>query len=163
MKWIFFFLSLQRNLSLEFFFFCRCKEICRWNPILSLRQVLAAIFFFLWNAPRVYLLHGQVVTVVVSQKLEGSRSSRSYRMRNILNQLCMQNLEIIYGNTNKILPKKIFLPLRVNVLHFRKFTLRQKYPTTTENLQVRKIKYTCPILMELLLLCVHGFLMDRYF
>ena len=38
-----------------------------------------------------------------------------------------------------------FLPLRENYLHFPKFTLRQKYPTTTGNWHSRKMKYACSI------------------
>ena len=45
----------------------------------------------------------------------------------------MRNLEIIYGNKKRLWPKKKFLTLRGNFLHFRKLTLRQKYPTTTGN------------------------------
>ena len=58
--------------------------------------------------------------IAFSQKLEDSRSSRLYRMKNISNQLCMQNLEIIlYRNKKKLRPKNLFLPLRVNFWHFR--------------------------------------------
>ena len=49
------------------------------------------------------------------------------------NQLCTRNLEIIYGNKKKLWSKDRFLHLRVILLHFRKFTLRQKYPTKSGN------------------------------
>ena len=71
-----------------------------------------------------------------------------YRMKNISNQLCTRNLEIIiiYGNKKKLWTKKWFLPLRVIFLHYRKFTLRQKISNyTSGNWQSRKMKFTCSI------------------
>ena len=74
----------------------------------------------------VQLLHGQVVTVAFSQKLEDNKSSRLYRMKSISNQLCTRNLEIIYGNKNKLWPKTYFYLSDNFFLHFRKFTSRPK-------------------------------------
>ena len=94
------------------------------------------------------MLHGQVVTVAFSQKLEDSMSSRLYRMKYISNQSCTRNLEIIYnyGNKKKLWP------------NFFDFYLSEQFVDIFENApcakiiqihlemdKVGKMKYTCSI------------------
>ena len=65
-----------------------------------------------------------------SQKLEDNMTCELNRIKSTSNQLCIRKLEMIDGNKKKLWPKQI-LPLRVNVLHFCNFTLRQKYLAAT--------------------------------
>ena len=91
----------------------------------------------------------QVVTVAFSQKLEDSRSSRLYWMKNISNQLCMRNLEIICDNKKKLWPKNgFFTPPGSFFYIFEICTLRQEYPPTSGNWQSREMKYTCSIYID---------------
>ena len=99
----------------------------RISQYLSVNDKLSVMTSFM-KCPPGLVVHGQVVTVAFSQKLEDIMRSCELRCLNsISNQLCMRNLEMIDGNKKKLWPKNRFLPLRVNFLHFQKFTLSQKY------------------------------------
>ena len=67
------------------------------------------------------MLHGQVVTVAFSQKLEDSRSCELCRIKSIANQVCIRNLEMIDGNN-----KKLFLPSPSKFFTFSKIHLEPK-------------------------------------
>ena len=85
------------------------------------------------------------------------------RIKSIFNQLCMRNLEMIDGNYKKLWPKNNIFTSPSKLLNFRNSPFAKNIQLQLE-IENRKMKYTCSIiLIGLVLPCVQGFLMDRYF
>ena len=78
------------------------------DVLVNFHNELVSKFIISSRGDWVKLLHGQVVTVAFSHKLEESRSCELCRITSISNLLFMRNLEMIDGSEETLWPKTDF-------------------------------------------------------
>ena len=143
------FKMLTRILKLSQIFFIR-----RGIHLILWKKFCVLLFSFAW-----YALNVKIVTTIPGLPYAMTIKNRF----TISNQLWMRSLEIIYGNKKKLWQKtRVFTPPS-KCLHFRNSPCAKNVPLQLEIDKVGKWSIPVVYMDGILLPCMHGFLMDRYF